>query len=140
MLNDTYGAIKIFDTSDFSPADIARLTNYGCVQIQATDPQSVLGGIPCRVFECAASGKTLLADFKPELDECFAPETEYIKYNTICDYPFTLCMSTWNKEGVGHAMRERFLKEHTWQHRIDSIENVINSSNSESVNSVRLGI
>ena len=46
---------KFYDTTNIPSKDWCALYRSGLIQLQFTDPQSIQGGIPFRVFECAAS-------------------------------------------------------------------------------------
>jgi spore maturation protein CgeB len=48
-----------------------NLFRSGKFQVQITDPQSIEGGLPFRVFECAGCGVPLLSDHRTELEELF---------------------------------------------------------------------
>jgi spore maturation protein CgeB len=116
------------DTSDFKASDLGQLYHAGVVQIQATDPQSVLGGIPYRVFQTAASGKALITDLKSELVECFEPETEILGYRSMQEFTSQLSKALKNPTHlaeIGRAAHQRFEKEHTWSHRLATIEDWI---------------
>jgi hypothetical protein len=118
MLLDDQSKIPIYDTSDFSTSEIGKLCHYGKIQISITDPQSVEGGIPYRVFQTAAAGRPLLTDFTTELRQCFIPDKELYRYHGLTDYQMLLDIGFNDTKEVGAAGRERFLKEHTWAHRI----------------------
>lgn len=135
LLQDDKKEIQIVDTSDWKPADVAKCYHYGRLQVQAIDPQSVQGGIPYRVFQAAASGRVLLTDVNPELVQAFEPKKEILSYSndstSFDDYGVNLTIFEFNTsqfDAIGQAARARFLKEHTWNHRIAEIESWINSN------------
>ena len=55
----------------FRPARGRSLFRTGKFQVQITDPQSVEGGLPFRVFECAACGVPLLSDHRARTGRAF---------------------------------------------------------------------
>jgi len=125
LLGKPENHLKIVDTSDLRAEELGRLYHDGTLQIQATDPQSVQGGIPYRVFQTAASGKTLLTDLRPELVECFEPGKEILGYASVHDFVPALTKALADHEAlkeVGRAARVRFEREHTWRHRLETIE------------------
>lgn len=66
------------NTTDIEPKHWAGIFRSGRFQLQFTDPQSIEGGLPFRVFECAASGATLLSDTRPELAAEFKHNEEIV--------------------------------------------------------------
>lgn len=66
------------NSTDVDAKDWAGIFRSGRFQVQFTDPQSVQGGLPFRVFECAASGAVLLSDTRPELAEEFKDNEEIV--------------------------------------------------------------
>lgn len=66
------------NTTDVDANDWAGIFRSGRFQLQFTDPQSIDGGLPFRVFECAASGAVLLSDTRPELAAEFIDNEEII--------------------------------------------------------------
>jgi hypothetical protein len=116
--------VKFISTDHVEPDHLGCLYHIGGLHLQATDPQSIEGGIPFRVFETAASARPLLSDFKPELAGCFQEDREMLYYQN--DQDFSDCLAAAFKESarwteIGRAAHERFLKEHTWQHRFEQI-------------------
>jgi spore maturation protein CgeB len=81
-----------------------------------------------RVFEVAASAGVSFSTYKPDLVQCFTPEKEVVLFENAGDlgekmdyylnHPAEL-------DAIGRAARERFLEEHTYQHRVKMIEKVI---------------
>ncbi|MEI9998754.1 MAG: glycosyltransferase [Verrucomicrobiota bacterium] len=66
------GADLVFADTRAVPATAwSRLFRTGKFQVQITDPQSVEGGLPFRVFECGACAVPLLSDYRPELGALF---------------------------------------------------------------------
>lgn len=117
--------LRLIDTSAFKAEELGQVYHYGGIHIQATDPQSVEGGIPYRVFQTAASGRVLLTDIRKELMECFAVGQEILGYQTPDDFAPALGAALADRErwpAVGQAARLRVEREHTWRQRIETIE------------------
>lgn len=118
--------LSIFDTSNLSGEELYEVYSYGSIQIQATDPQSVYGGIPYRVFQTAAVGKALLTDSRPELEKMFKRDEEMLYYKNATDFSdalqLALMKSPEQLQEIGRKAREEFLKNHTWSDRIRQIE------------------
>ena len=116
--------VKFINTEHVEMHQLGSLYHIGGLHLQATDPQSVTGGIPFRVFETAASGRPLLSDFKPELVQCFTPGQEILCFDSDKDFPDKLSAALKNRkrlEEVAEASHQRFLREHTWKHRFAQI-------------------
>jgi hypothetical protein len=98
-----------------------NLFRTGKFQVQITDPQSVEGGLPFRVFECAASAMPLLSDHRAELAEIF-PEGLGV---TLAGGESALAEAAAQLAGTpdrelraqGRELHKRFLGEHTWEAR-----------------------
>jgi len=121
------------DTSSASYYQLAHLYASGLLHLQSTDPQSVEGGIPYRVFQSAACGVPLLSDYKKELVECFTPGDEILIYRDDRDLSETLQKAISNpkrSKEVGRAAYERFLKEHTWTHRMRRLVDIMSRDDS----------
>jgi len=126
LLGDKEGKIEIVDTSNWHPESLAKVYSYGALHIQATDPQSVEGGIPYRVFQTAACEKALLTDRSEALAYAFEEGEEIFFYGDYFWRSYKAALKTTLTLGCmkefGMAARERFLEEHTWKHRLDTIE------------------
>jgi hypothetical protein len=128
LLGETGPRLQIVDTSNCKGEELPRIHQEGSLHLQATDPQSVRGGIPYRVFQSAASGKALLTDLRPELVACFEPGKEIFGYPSAAEFlPFleTVLADPSRRRDAGIAARQRFEREHTWHHRIRTIESWI---------------
>jgi glycosyltransferase involved in cell wall biosynthesis len=124
FLSVTDDRLRIFDTSDLKSEELGGLYHAGALHIQATDPQSVKGGIPLRMFQTAASGRALLTDVKDELLECFTPGKEILAYDSGPGFSESLKQALSNPERlgeIGRAARLRFESQHTWRHRLENI-------------------
>lgn len=112
------------DTSGASYYQLAQLYRSGRFHIQTTDPQSVEGGIPYRVFQCAACGVPLVSDYKKELAECFLADHEILLYANEAELVEVLdkvAAKPHDLKAIGMAGLERFRREHTWTHRAKAI-------------------
>lgn len=123
---DAWGSnLIVHDTSGIDMNGLGEIYHHGAIHIQATDPQSVEGGIPIRVFQTAASGRPLLTDTRPELSQCFEYGKEILTYDREDQFEAALELALKDKkelEAVGRAARTRFDAEHTWAHRVATIE------------------
>ena len=97
------------------------LFQTGKWQLQITDPQSVEGGLPFRVFECGACAVPLLSDHRPELTALFpegsgiyAAENEASMQETAARL---FQMPEAELEARGQTLHESFLEQHTWGNR-----------------------
>lgn len=124
FLGEAGDRLSIFDTSELRPEELGGLYRAGALHIQVTDPQSVKGGIPLRVFQTAASGRALLTDVKEELLECFNSGKEILTYDSAANFPKALKSAlshSGDLEEIGKAARLRFENEHRWMHRLETI-------------------
>jgi glycosyltransferase involved in cell wall biosynthesis len=131
LLGESKGRFTLYDTSSLSAEDLGVIQHYGKVHVQATDPQSVRGGIPYRVFQTAASGGCLLTDIKPELSECFQDGFDFAGYETLTEMSTKLTRLISDpdqREALGRQARQTFESRHTWSHRLDLIESWIHST------------
>ncbi len=130
LLGESESRLNIVDSSGLSAEDLAKLHQRGSLHLQATDPQSVRGGIPYRVFQAAACARPLLTDLKPELEKCFETDREILGFRTADDFAVSLTRLLENRTSlgeIGRAARARFEHEHLWRHRIETIESWIAS-------------
>ena len=109
------------DTKGMPSNSWKSLFRTGKFQVQITDPQSVEGGLPFRVFECAASAMPLLSDHRAELAEIFPEDHGVTLANSESGLAESaaLLMRTPDRElrAQGREMHKRFLAEHTWEAR-----------------------
>lgn len=109
--------IEFRDTTKVPFNQWSRLFRTGKCQLQITDPQSIQGGIPFRVFECIACCAPLISDARPELAELFPQlplafnESEFARKVVSFD----------PKEINFEEMHRNFLQNHTWQARWEQI-------------------
>jgi hypothetical protein len=109
------------DVRALPPASWKNLFRTGKFQTQITDPQSIGGGLPFRVFECGACGVPLLSDARPELTALFPAESGLV---TAADEAALSESATKLFGASADELRERgqtflraFQTGHTWQLR-----------------------
>jgi spore maturation protein CgeB len=81
-----------------------------------------------RVFEIAAAAGAVFSTYKPDLVECFIPEKEIILFEDADDFDEKAKYYLNHPDelrAIGQAARKRFLAEHTYKHRIKTIEKFI---------------
>jgi hypothetical protein len=109
------------DTKGMPANTWKNLFRTGKFQVQITDPQSVEGGLPFRVFECAASAMPLLSDHRAELAEIFPDGLGVMLAGNEAALSETagVLMHTPDRElrAQGRELHKRFLAEHTWAAR-----------------------
>jgi len=109
------------DTRDVAPSAWKGLFRTGKFQVQITDPQSVEGGLPFRVFECGACGVPLFSDYRPELAALFPRETGVITAANEAELQETAGLlfqaSKQDLAEHGQLFHQSFLASHTWEHR-----------------------
>jgi hypothetical protein len=97
------------------------LFRTGKYQVQITDPQSVEGGLPFRVFECGACGVPLLSDYRHELVEFFPMGSGVVTAGTEIGLQNAATQlfqtSKRDLEAQGQAFHQAFLARHTWELR-----------------------
>jgi glycosyltransferase involved in cell wall biosynthesis len=125
-LLDCWGTrLNVHETSGISSEQLFHIQHHGFLHINATDPQSVQGGVPYRLFETAACARPLLTDTRPDYAECFEYEKEILTYQNEDDFEFALLNAISLKKDlpeVGRAARKRLLKDHTWENRVNQIK------------------
>ncbi len=116
------GADFVFaDTKGVPANQWGRLFRTGKFQVQITDPQSIEGGLPFRVFECGACAVPLLSDHRPELSTAFPPgqgvftAIDEASLHLVAAQLFE--MSRRDLEQQGRALHQNFLTAHTWEIR-----------------------
>jgi hypothetical protein len=109
------------DTKDVPSQQWGRLFRTGKFQVQITDPQSIEGGLPFRVFECGASAVPLLSDHRSELSELCPPgqgvftAIDEASLQLVATQMFQ--MSRRDLDLQGQALYQNFLAGHTWEIR-----------------------
>ena len=131
MLRKGGKRLVVRDTRGLETAALGDLYAHGRIHIQATDPQSVEGGIPFRVFQTTACRRPLLTDPRPELAECYACGQEILIFESEKDFPSALqraLAEAGTLDAIAQAGHERFRKEHTWEHRFGHVTRTIASA------------
>ena len=109
------------DTRDLAASAWKGLFRTGKFQVQITDPQSVEGGLPFRVFECGACGVPLLSDHRPELAALFPPETGVVTASTeVALWEAAARLFQASKQDLaaqGKLFNQQFIANHTWEIR-----------------------
>jgi glycosyltransferase involved in cell wall biosynthesis len=109
------------DTKSMQARSWKGLFQTGKYQVQITDPQSIEGGLPFRVFECGACGVPLLSDYRPELAALFPAGSGLELANSEVSLRETSArlfkMSKKDLDAQGQALHQAFLAHHTWEHR-----------------------
>jgi hypothetical protein len=109
------------DTKSVPAAAWKTLFRTGKFQVQITDPQSIEGGVPFRVFEAAACGVRLLSDHRPELAS-LVPEGSGLTLaadEAALTQAAARLFATSEKELTwqGRRFHRWFLNGHTWERR-----------------------
>ncbi len=109
------------DTCGFPAQSWKGLFRTGKFQLQITDPQSMSGGLPFRVFECAACAVPLLSDSRQELADLFPPESGLVIAPNEASFEEEAGRLFATPKAVleqkGQQMHQAFLKQHTWEIR-----------------------
>jgi hypothetical protein len=109
------------DTRSVPAAAWKGLFRTGKWQLQITDPQSVEGGLPFRVFECAACGVPLLSDYRPELAALFPAASGLVTATDEASLQETAArlFQTPKREldSLGRLLNHSFMAKHTWEIR-----------------------
>ena len=109
------------DTRDVPASAWKGLFQTGKFQVQITDPQSVEGGLPFRVFECGACGVLLLSDHRAELAALFSPEAGVYTATNEADLHETASLlfqsAKQDLSARGKRFNQEFVANHTWEIR-----------------------
>ena len=109
------------DTRGMSASSWKNLFRTGKFQVQITDPQSIEGGLPFRVFECGACATPLLSDYRPELAALFPPESGLVTASSETSLQEAAArmfqMPKRDLESHGQQLHGTFLAQHTWELR-----------------------
>jgi hypothetical protein len=108
------------DTRNVPASSWKSLFRSGKWQLQITDPQSVEGGLPFRVFECGACGVPLLSDHRPELAALFPPGSGLFTATSelsLQEATQLFQMPKRQLDAQGELLHQRFQAQHTWEIR-----------------------
>jgi Glycosyl transferases group 1 len=109
------------DTRSVPAQSWKSLFRTGKWQVQITDPQSIAGGLPFRVFECAACAVPFLSDYRPELATLFPPESGLftaVDESSLQETAARLFQTPkTDLEKQGQLLHQNFLAQHTWEIR-----------------------
>lgn len=112
----------IVDTSRWDVALLEQIPLIGSLHIQATDPQSVFGGIPLRMFQCGAVGRRVFTDSRPELEGVFLKDHDYWSYlGESLEIDLACTIDTFPHEPLVEKVR----MFHQWTNRINQIEETL---------------
>jgi len=132
LLDTDSNRLTVLDTRDKEASGLNGLYAYGKIHLQATDPQSVEGGIPFRVFQTTAARRPLLTDKKPELAQCYCYDDELLTFNSEKDFADCLQKALSSKERLDTVAANgyrRFLMDHTWEKRFQYVIKTVFGSN-----------
>jgi len=109
------------DTRAIAASSWKGLFRTGKWQLQITDPQSIEGGLPFRVFECGACGVPLLSDHRPELAALFPPESGLATASDESSLQETASRlfqtPKRDLQNLGQLLHHNFIDKHTWEIR-----------------------
>jgi spore maturation protein CgeB len=83
---------------------------------------------PTRVFEAAGAGACMITDFWAGIDQFFQPEREILVARDAREVVDFLRHRKNDSAGIGRAMRERALADHTYAQRARQFDEIIQSS------------
>jgi len=100
-------------------------SSFACINSTAMTEGNSLN---CRTFEIAGCGALQIMEYRPALEDCFEPEKEIVTYSSFDELLFKI--DYYKKDAVkAMAVRnggyDRAVKEHTYQHRLNTIINKI---------------
>jgi spore maturation protein CgeB len=87
---------------------------------------------PTRVFEAAGAGACLITDAWQGIDQFFEPGKEILPASSAEEVvAYLRHISSGESAAIGSAMRERALRDHTYELRARLVESVLNGDNVE---------
>lgn len=104
---------------------LASDVNFNCTSKQ------MKGACNQRVFDVPCCGAFLLTDHRDQIDELFEPETEVVFYRDMDEIPALMDKYLNDPEArrnVAEAARKRVLAEHTYDHRVCTMLDLINQT------------
>jgi hypothetical protein len=109
------------DTTSIPERSWRGLFQTGKFQVQITDPQSIEGGLPFRVFECGACGVPLLSDHRPDLATIFPDGSGLVTASSETALKEKagrmFQTSKADLQVLGQRFHQNFLAQHTWEIR-----------------------
>ena len=97
---------------------LRRVYQTSAFVLETRQPQSRTG-LTQRIFDAGACGIPVLAEYSPELEECFSPQKEIFSFRTI-DEALEKKKSILSHPKSSHRgirARSRILAQHTYRHR-----------------------
>lgn len=110
--------------------DLPRFYSMSAVSLNCTSRQ-MKGAVNQRVFDVPACGGFVLSDRREQLDALFEPGREALVYDGPQEIPDLVARCLGDAElrqRVGRAARERILAEHTYEHRLSRLLEVMRGS------------
>ncbi|GBD50185.1 hypothetical protein METY_3398 [Methylopila sp. Yamaguchi] len=107
-----------------APADHAAFYASSRFTLNVTRADMVAAGHSpsVRLFEAAACGTPIISDLWEGLDALFSPGSEILLAETAADVLAALSMDETRRRAIGAAGRARVLKNHTAEHRAETVE------------------
>ncbi len=108
------------------PEDLARIYAQSKIVVNACHNRDV----NMRVFEALASGAMLITDEADGLEDLFEDGVHLVVYRTDKELPGLIAHYLANdteRQRIAEAGRMRVLREHTYTHRIETLEHTIES-------------
>ena len=88
---------------------------------------------PTRVFEAAGSGACLITDSWPGIEQFFLPGSEILVAESADDVVrYLRSTSVAQSAKIGAAMRDRAMREHSYQSRVQALDRILHSGKRES--------
>jgi spore maturation protein CgeB len=122
--------IKIFNATDIN------INLHSSTERDGVDPFGDF--LNPRVFELAASGAFQLVDERSYLSECFEPGREIVTFSSTADLKAKIdyyLAHPDERTRIAAAARERVLREHTYDQRLEQMLSVIYASKYEQIRS-----
>jgi hypothetical protein len=127
--------LAYLDTKGLPARSWQQLFRSGKFQVQITDPQSIEGGLPFRVFECAACGMPLLSDHRAELEQLFPPGnglTTARDESELAPAAANLfAMPPHKLAEAGRRFHDLFVAGHSWEIRWRQMMELLRATTSE---------
>jgi spore maturation protein CgeB len=96
---------------------------------------------PTRVFEAAGAAGCLITDRWPGVDRFFVPGKEILIASTAQEIVEHLhCLDADGCHAIGIAMKDRALREHTYELRVKTVDSILKASRRPSVNRAKQAV